>query len=59
MRMQGQLDTALSDTRPLAGGARSPQALAGEGIEAIFASDLARALRHRRSALGRAGSACR
>jgi 2,3-bisphosphoglycerate-dependent phosphoglycerate mutase len=42
MRMQGQLDTALSD-RGRRQAARAAEALAGEGIEAIVASDLARA----------------
>lgn len=42
MRMQGQLDTALSD-RGRRQAARVAEALAGEGIEAIVASDLARA----------------
>ena len=42
MRMQGQLDTALSE-RGRWQASRVAQALAGEGIEAIFASDLARA----------------
>ena len=42
MRMQGQLDTHLSD-RGRWQAARAAEALAGEGIEAIFASDLARA----------------
>ncbi len=43
MRMQGQLDTRLS-AHGLWQAARAGQALAGEGIEAIVASDLARAL---------------
>ncbi|HEV7575993.1 MAG TPA: histidine phosphatase family protein [Caldimonas sp.] len=42
MRMQGQLDTALS-ARGRWQAARTAEALAGEGIETIFASDLARA----------------
>lgn len=42
MRMQGQLDTALS-ARGRWQATRAAEALAGEGIEAIFASDLARA----------------
>jgi probable phosphoglycerate mutase len=42
MRMQGQLDTALSE-RGRRQAARAAEALAGEGIEAIVASDLARA----------------
>jgi len=42
MRMQGQLDTALS-ARGRWQAARVAEALEGEGIEAIFASDLARA----------------
>jgi 2,3-bisphosphoglycerate-dependent phosphoglycerate mutase len=42
MRMQGQLDTALSE-RVRWQAARAAEALAGEGIEAIVASDLARA----------------
>ena len=42
MRMQGQLDTALSE-RGRWQARRVAEALAGEGIEAIFASDLARA----------------
>lgn len=42
MRMQGQLDTRLS-ARGRWQAARAGQALAGEGIEAIVASDLARA----------------
>jgi probable phosphoglycerate mutase len=42
MRMQGQLDTALS-ARGRWQAARAAEALMGEGIEAIFASDLARA----------------
>jgi len=42
MRMQGQLDTDLSE-RGRWQAARAAEALAGEGIEAIFASDLARA----------------
>ncbi len=42
MRMQGQLDTALSG-RGRWQAARVAEALEGEGIEAIFASDLARA----------------
>lgn len=42
MRMQGQLDTALS-ARGRWQAAQVAQALEGEGIEAIFASDLARA----------------
>ena len=42
MRMQGQLDTALSE-RGRWQAARAAEALAGEGIEAIFASDLVRA----------------
>jgi len=42
MRMQGQLDTALSE-RGRWQAARAAEALAGEGIEAIVASDLARA----------------
>jgi probable phosphoglycerate mutase len=43
MRMQGQLDTDLSD-RGRWQAQRAAQALRGEGIEAVFASDLARAL---------------
>jgi probable phosphoglycerate mutase len=43
MRMQGQLDTALSE-RGRWQAARTAEALADEGIEAIFASDLVRAL---------------
>ena len=42
MRMQGQLDTDLSE-RGRWQARRAAEALAGEGIEAIFASDLARA----------------
>ena len=42
MRMQGQLDTALSE-RGRRQAARVAAALADEGIEAIFASDLKRA----------------
>ncbi len=42
MRMQGQLDTRLS-ARGRWQAARAGQALAGEGIEAIVASDLSRA----------------
>jgi probable phosphoglycerate mutase len=42
MRMQGQLDTALSE-RGRWQAARAAEALAGEGIETIVASDLARA----------------
>ena len=42
MRMQGQLDTALSE-RGRWQARRVAEALAGEGIEAIFASDLVRA----------------
>jgi len=42
MRMQGQLDTALSERGRWQAG-RVAEALAGEGIEAIFASDLSRA----------------
>ena len=42
MRMQGQLDTALS-ARGRWQASRVAEALAGEGIEAIFASDLVRA----------------
>ena len=42
-RMQGQLDTALSKRGRWQAG-RVAEALAGEGIEAIFSSDLARAL---------------
>jgi probable phosphoglycerate mutase len=42
MRMQGQLDTDLSE-RGRWQASRAARALAGEGIEAIFASDLARA----------------
>ena len=42
MRMQGQLDTELS-ARGRWQAVRAAEALAGEGIEAIFASDLARA----------------
>lgn len=42
MRMQGQLDTALSG-RGRWQAARVAEALEGEGIEAVFASDLARA----------------
>ena len=42
MRMQGQLDTALS-VRGRWQAARTAEALAGEGIEQIFSSDLARA----------------
>ncbi|MEO6364242.1 MAG: histidine phosphatase family protein [Caldimonas sp.] len=41
-RMQGQLDTALS-ARGRWQAARTAAALAGEGIEAVFSSDLARA----------------
>ena len=41
-RMQGQLDTALS-ARGRWQARRAAEALAGEGIEAIFSSDLARA----------------
>jgi probable phosphoglycerate mutase len=43
MRMQGQLDTHLSE-RGRWQARRAAEALAGEGIEAIFASDLSRAL---------------
>jgi probable phosphoglycerate mutase len=43
MRMQGQLDTGLS-ARGRWQATRAAEALAGEGLEAIFASDLARAL---------------
>ncbi len=42
MRMQGQLDTALSE-RGRRQAARAADALAAEGIEAIVSSDLARA----------------
>jgi 2,3-bisphosphoglycerate-dependent phosphoglycerate mutase len=42
MRMQGQLDTALSE-RGRWQADRAADSLAGEGIEAIFASDLERA----------------
>jgi probable phosphoglycerate mutase len=42
MRMQGQLDTALS-ARGRRQAVRAAEALRGEGIEAIYASDLARA----------------
>lgn len=42
MRMQGQLDAALS-ARGRWQAARVAQALEGEGIDAVFASDLARA----------------
>jgi len=42
MRMQGQLDTALSE-RGRRQAARAAEALAGEGIEAIVSSDLVRA----------------
>ena len=42
MRMQGQLDTALSARGRWQAG-RAAESLAGEGIEAIFASDLVRA----------------
>jgi 2,3-bisphosphoglycerate-dependent phosphoglycerate mutase len=42
MRMQGQLDTALSE-RGRRQAARAAEALVDEGIEAIVASDLARA----------------
>jgi probable phosphoglycerate mutase len=42
MRMQGQLDTALSE-RGRRQAARAAEALVGEGIEAIVASDLVRA----------------
>jgi probable phosphoglycerate mutase len=42
MRMQGQLDTALSE-RGRWQARRAAESLAGEGIEAIFASDLERA----------------
>jgi 2,3-bisphosphoglycerate-dependent phosphoglycerate mutase len=42
MRMQGQLDTALSE-RGRWQARRAAEALASDGIEAIFASDLARA----------------
>ncbi len=42
MRMQGQLDTVLSG-RGRWQARRVAEALAGEGIEAVFASDLARA----------------
>jgi len=42
MRMQGQLDTALSG-RGRWQASRAAEALVGEGIEAIVASDLARA----------------
>ena len=42
MRMQGQLDTALSE-RGRWQARRAADSLAGEGIEAIFASDLERA----------------
>jgi len=42
MRMQGQLDTPLSARGRWQAG-RAAESLAGEGIEAIFASDLARA----------------
>lgn len=42
MRMQGQLDTALSE-RGRWQARRMAEALAGDGIEAIFASDLVRA----------------
>ena len=42
MRMQGQLDTALSARGRWQAG-RAAESLAGEGIEAIFASDLERA----------------
>jgi probable phosphoglycerate mutase len=43
MRMQGQLDTALSE-RGRRQAARAAEALADEGIEAIVSSDLVRAL---------------
>lgn len=42
MRMQGQLDTALSE-RGRRQAARAAEALVGEGIEAIVSSDLVRA----------------
>ena len=42
MRMQGQLDTALSE-RGRWQAQRAAEVLAGDGIEAIFASDLVRA----------------
>jgi 2,3-bisphosphoglycerate-dependent phosphoglycerate mutase len=42
MRMQGQLDTALSERGRWQAG-RAAASLTGEGIEAIFASDLERA----------------
>ncbi len=43
LRMQGQLDTALSERGRWQAG-RVAEALAGEGLEAVIASDLSRAL---------------
>jgi len=54
MRMQGQLDTALSE-RGRWQAARAADSLAGEGIEAIFASDLERAFDTARALAGRLG----
>ena len=54
MRMQGQLDTALSE-RGRWQADRVAAALAGEGIEAIFASDLARAFDTARAIASRLG----
>jgi probable phosphoglycerate mutase len=54
MRMQGQLDTALSE-RGRWQAARAAEALVGEGIEAIFASDLARAFDTARAIAGVVG----
>lgn len=53
-RMQGQLDTALS-ARGRWQASRAAEALGGEGIEAIFASDLARALDTARAIADRVG----
>ncbi|HEX2540426.1 MAG TPA: histidine phosphatase family protein [Caldimonas sp.] len=54
MRMQGQLDTALSE-RGRWQAARVAEALEGEGIEAIYASDLARAFDTATAIAGRLG----
>ncbi|MGZ5184785.1 MAG: histidine phosphatase family protein [Caldimonas sp.] len=55
MRMQGQLDTALSERGRWQAG-RVAEALAGEGIEAIFASDLARAFDTAQAIAARTGA---
>ena len=54
MRMQGQLDTALS-ARGRWQARRAAAALAGEGIEAVFSSDLARAFDTAQAFAGPAG----